>query len=120
MIWRDRPGAPPTGTILCDGKALAERAAKGLVFGGGADRFELFLVRQAGRVYGYVNECPHTHTPLDFQPDRFLNRAQSLLLCSTHGALFRIEDGYCVDGPCAGQSLTPVPVTEGDGQIVVG
>ena len=99
---------------------MAERDAKGFVFGAGGDRFELFVVRAEGRVFGYVNDCPHTHTPLDFQPDRFLNRERSLLLCSTHGALFRIDNGYCVRGPCAGRSLTSMPVTEKDGQIVVG
>jgi len=33
-----------------------------------------------------------------------------LIQCATHGALFRIRDGYCVAGPCAGQGLIPLEV----------
>lgn len=33
------------------------------------------------------------------------------LLCGTHGALFRPQDGYCVSGPCVGDSLEPVPIS---------
>ena len=37
------------------------------------------------------------------------------LLCNQHGALYRLEDGLCVVGPCTGESLQPVPVRqEGD------
>ena len=32
-------------------------------------------------------------------------------------ALFRPEDGYCVDGPCAGDSLAPAPVSLIDGMV---
>ena len=34
-----------------------------------------------------------------------------MILCATHGALFRIEDGHCLSGPCVGESLTPLPVS---------
>lgn len=75
----------------------------------------LCLVRAGSRVFGYVNSCPHTGGPLDWQPGRFLSAEGDLIQCSTHGALFRIEDGYCVFGPCAGASLTPVElVRQGD------
>jgi nitrite reductase/ring-hydroxylating ferredoxin subunit len=30
---------------------------------------------------------------------------ESFIQCATHGAIFRIEDGYCLRGPCAGESL---------------
>jgi nitrite reductase/ring-hydroxylating ferredoxin subunit len=33
--------------------------------------------------------------------------------------LFRITDGYCVAGPCAGDRLTSVPVTVDAGEVVV-
>ncbi|MGH8458760.1 MAG: Rieske (2Fe-2S) protein, partial [Nevskiales bacterium] len=66
--------------------------------------------RQGGRIYGYLNRCPHTGGPLDWVPGRFLSAEGDLIQCSTHGALFRIEDGFCVWGPCAGASLTPVPL----------
>jgi nitrite reductase/ring-hydroxylating ferredoxin subunit len=71
-------------------------------------RRPFLAVRQDGRVWVYVNSCPHTGSPLDFRPGQFLNHDRTLILCSTHGALFRIADGFCVSGPCAGKSLEPV------------
>lgn len=71
----------------------------------------LCVVRRGEQVYGYVNRCPHTGGPLDWQPGRFLTAEGDLIQCSTHGALFRVEDGYCVWGPCAGDALTPVRLT---------
>jgi nitrite reductase/ring-hydroxylating ferredoxin subunit len=117
--WRDRAGAPAPATTLCKAAALAEGKAMGLVFGGGNARFELVLLRHGGRAIAYVNDCPHTHTTLDMLPDQFFNREGTHLLCRTHGALFRIDDGVCVRGPCLGKALEPVPVAERDGCVVV-
>ena len=39
---------------------------------------------------------------------RFLDRSGRHILCSTHGALFRITDGRCIKGPCLGASLVPL------------
>lgn len=69
---------------------------------------DIFLVCKKGRVSAYLNRCPHTGAPLDWVPDQFLDLDGNLIQCATHDALFRIEDGACVAGPCAGKSLTPV------------
>jgi nitrite reductase/ring-hydroxylating ferredoxin subunit len=50
--------------------------------------------------------------------DRYLTPDGRLILCSWHGALYQVESGRCVGGPCAGQALRPWPVTAQDGQIV--
>jgi len=31
-------------------------------------------------------------------------------MCAHHSALFRFDDGLCIDGPCAGAALEAVPV----------
>ena len=62
-------------------------------------------VRVGDAVFAYVNSCPHIGAPLDFTPGQFLNLERTHIQCSTHGALFTIEDGACVAGPCNGQSL---------------
>jgi nitrite reductase/ring-hydroxylating ferredoxin subunit len=31
-------------------------------------------------------------------------------MCCSHGALFARDNGLCIAGPCAGQSLTRIPV----------
>ena len=33
-----------------------------------------------------------------------------LLMCAHHSAMFRFEDGLCIDGPCQGAALTPVAI----------
>lgn len=73
-------------------------------------RDELFVVRSGNAVFVYRNSCPHTGGPLDWVPDQFLSIDSDWIQCATHDALFRIEDGVCVKGPCAGQSLKPVAV----------
>ena len=66
-----------------------------------------------GVVRVFQNSCPHRGTPLDWLPDRFLDRGGRHILCATHGALFRIEDGFCLSGPCAGARLRRVAITPG-------
>jgi nitrite reductase/ring-hydroxylating ferredoxin subunit len=69
------------------------------------------VVRWDDRVYGYVNRCTHAGSPLDWTPDRFMSADGRHLQCATHGALFRVEDGICLRGPCNGAGLTPFTVT---------
>ena len=64
-----------------------------------------FLVRQGEKLSAYINCCPHTGVELDWQPNQFLDVRGEFIQCSLHGALFRIDDGLCVHGPCLGQSL---------------
>jgi nitrite reductase/ring-hydroxylating ferredoxin subunit len=80
-------------------------------------RKAFLAVRKGAHAYVYVNSCPHTGAPLDFHPGQFLNLGKTLIMCSTHGALFRIEDGFCLSGPCAGKSLEPA-LTEVKGGTV--
>lgn len=69
---------------------------------------EVIVARQGLAVYGYLNRCPHIGIGLNFQPDVFMDLTQRYLLCANHGALFRVEDGFCFRGPCHGQSLQSV------------
>ncbi len=119
MSWRALPGAPEPGTALCRADEVGEGNARVFTFGGGARRFEMFLLRREGRLMAYVNACPHQGTPLDLLPGHFYNRDKTLLICRTHGARFRPDDGFCVRGPCDGESLVPVAVAERDGEVVL-
>lgn len=104
---------------LCRVAELAEPDAKGFSINEDGRRLDLFVVRSKGRVYGYVDSCPHIGTPLEFLPDRFLTRDRTQILCSTHGARFEIGNGFCVAGPCKGRSLEPVAVMVNDGWVVL-
>jgi nitrite reductase/ring-hydroxylating ferredoxin subunit len=79
----------------------------------------VMVIRQGDTVYTYRNSCPHIGTPLDFMPGKFLDKSREHILCSTHGALFRIEDGHCISGPCAGGALTPIKATVRDDIVYV-
>jgi len=78
----------------------------------------LFVIRRGSDVYAYVNDCPHTGASLNWGRDQFLSPDGGLIQCSFHGALFRIEDGLCVWGPCFGQRLRSVGVTVRDGAVM--
>ena len=108
-----------TQHALCRAEDVGEGCARGFVIGEGKDRLEVVVVRKHGALRAYVNSCPHQLTPLDTFPDRFLNEDGTLLVCSTHGARFRVEDGYCVSGPCEGKSLTAIACTVENGVVVV-
>ncbi len=112
--------APGPGTRLCALADIADPGAKGFHFREGDAIFAAFVVRRGDEVVGYVDDCPHAGWPLTALPDRYLTREKDLILCSGHGALFRIEDGVCVAGPCAGQALACWPVRVVDGGVVVG
>jgi len=76
-----------------------------------------FAVRYRGRVQGYVNRCAHVWVELDWQPGEFFDVSGLYLVCSTHGAAYLPDTGYCVGGPCKGQSLQKLQVEEQDGQV---
>ncbi len=105
--------------ILCAAGDVGEGRARGFTLDEGAAPREVLVVRKQGRLFAYVNSCPHLGTPLDMFPDRLLTRDGMQLLCSTHGARFRIEDGHCVEGPCKGKRLAPLTIHEVDGAIVL-
>jgi nitrite reductase/ring-hydroxylating ferredoxin subunit len=91
--------------------------AKGFAFREGEAVFSGFVVRRGDAVFGYVDSCPHNGWPLAVA-DRYLTREKDLLVCSGHGALFRIDDGLCVAGPCDGAALDVWPVAIVDGAVV--
>ncbi|HZX77305.1 Rieske (2Fe-2S) protein [Lysobacter sp.] len=68
------------------------------------------LVRRGVRVWGYLNRCPHFSLRMDHRAGHINTYKGQVLMCAHHSALFRFEDGHCIEGPCAGATLTPVPV----------
>jgi nitrite reductase/ring-hydroxylating ferredoxin subunit len=116
------PRPPRGGTALCRLEDLPDRDGKELVFGAGPDDplgYRLFVVREGEHVFSYVNLCPHMSLTLNLLPDRFVSLDREFIVCSNHGAQFRFEDGYCVWGPCFGESLQAVRVEVRDGVVRV-
>lgn len=110
--------ADPAAQLICDAAALLD--------GGNGVRFEIqqhgvtaaaFVIRHGGVVYGYVNRCRHVPVELDWQEGRFFDGDSDYLICSMHGALYLPDSGLCVAGPCRGQSLQALAISEHDGRI---
>ncbi|MES2676036.1 MAG: Rieske 2Fe-2S domain-containing protein [Pseudomonadota bacterium] len=78
---------------------------------------KLFAVRKEGRIFVYKNSCPHIGVALNWEQDKFLDSSNSMIQCANHGALFVIENGNCVAGPCTGAKLTSVVFDIIDGVI---
>ncbi len=105
----DRP--PVTVTrALCRVEDLRDGHSRGFdPLGEGRDT--MFIVRQGDRLFGWRNSCPHyDHARMAWKKDEFLSADRAKIVCGAHGALFEIESGLCVQGPCLGDMLTPVPL----------
>jgi nitrite reductase/ring-hydroxylating ferredoxin subunit len=104
---------------LCPLPAIPKGGSAGFTLETDGEPLSLMAIRQGSGVQVYVNRCPHWGAPLDIRPGRFLDATGRHILCSTHGALFRIEDGRCIKGPCLGAALTALPVRIEAGQVLV-
>ena len=103
--------------LLCRMDELADPGSKGSQANAGEVVHQVVVVRRNNRVYGYINRCPHTGGPLDWMPDQFLSLDKRHIQCATHAARFRLDDGVCVAGPCAGDHLTAVPLQVEAGNV---
>lgn len=110
---------PSAGQVLCRLAEIEEPGAKGFSVEIDGRERSIFVVRREGEVFAYLNDCPHVHAELNWQPDEFLDNDKKLIQCSVHMALFEIDSGYCVAGPCAGDRLTPLDVTVEQGQVIL-
>ena len=82
-------------------------------------RASILVIRSGESARAYVNRCPHVGTPLNWSPNHFLDLEKRYIVCATHGATFRIDDGFCIAGPCMGDALEFVPLEVRDGAIYV-
>jgi nitrite reductase/ring-hydroxylating ferredoxin subunit len=78
-----------------------------------------FVVRRGSGFYAYQNLCRHLPVTLDLNDNSFFNHDKTLLQCQMHGALYEMESGLCVGGPCEGARLRPLPLQETDSQLVI-
>jgi nitrite reductase/ring-hydroxylating ferredoxin subunit len=106
--------------LICKSAALLD--------GGKAVRFDLphghgsapcFTMRFDGKVFAYVNRCPHRGTELDWNPGEVFDETGLYLICATHGAMFDPQTGLCISGPCEGGRLQALPIEEHDGAVII-
>lgn len=105
---------------VCASEDLARGATRSIPLAdapSGMPRSAIVLRDQNGTFRAYVNLCMHLPVPLDGGRGRFFDRDGKYLLCRTHGALYRPEDGYCIEGPCQGMRLERLTVDEANGRV---
>ena len=108
-----------SGTVVCRLEALQDPGSLGVTVEQGERLHDVLVVRRGKQAFCYLNRCPHTGSPLDWMPDQFLSLDKHHIQCATHAALFRIEDGICIAGPCSGDTLTSVPVVVEGGKVIL-
>jgi len=99
---------------ICAINEIADPGSRGFTIRRGEQDISGFVVHKDGQFFAYRNSCPHTGAPLDWVEHRFLDADEALIQCAVHDALFDIESGSCVAGPCPGQSLQPLVVQQHD------
>jgi nitrite reductase/ring-hydroxylating ferredoxin subunit len=105
--------------VICPLHELDDPGARGFVMGEGDWPLRGFVVRRGALLRAYVNHCPHAGFPLNASPDAFLAPGAPVILCSMHGALFDVETGACISGPCEGLSLRALPVQVEGGYVML-
>ena len=118
--WSLRPFAPALGTVLAPLVEIPDGGTREFSFGAGLNLWRMFVLRREGRVYGYLNLCPHYSMPLNHRDNEFMSRDGSKIMCRQHLALFAIEDGRGLEGACEGRGLDIIPVAVRAGEMVIG
>ena len=117
---------PPAGCVyaICEVRDIRNRRCRGFHllrrYPDGTERpWHILILRWDRKLHGYVNICPHQGTNLDWEAGQFLDPANTRLMCGKHGALFDVTTGNCVEGPCLGARLEPIPLRVVEGDICV-
>lgn len=100
---------------LCAINEIPTGGAKGFSLNGK----NLVALNYRNEIYIYENSCPHRSIPLEWQPDQFLDYEKTFIQCATHGALFQIDTGVCISGPCVEDRLNKIPFTISNNEIFV-
>lgn len=120
MSWQHQRAAPVPGQRLCALADIPDGGCSEFRQDPHDEAFSMLLYRRGSQVTAYVNCCPHFSLPLNARPGEFLLLSAERVMCAYHCAVFRLRDGYCIDGPAEGMSLQAVPVEVRGEQIFMG
>ena len=105
--------------LICQLDDIASPGSVGFSIEHQGQLTEGFIVRTDDLISAYQNHCPHTGANLNWMPDQFLTYDADFIQCSIHGALFRLNDGLCIHGPCIGRKLEKIAISVVSGQVYV-
>jgi len=86
-------------------------------FKSGSENISVIITVQNGVIVAYKNKCPHNWSALDMASSDINSVCKQYIQCSSHFAQFNKSDGYCVYGPCIGQSLFKLDIVVENGLI---
>ena len=78
-----------------------------------------FVVLFEGKYHAYLNQCQHMPIELDYKPNEFMDDEKEWIVCSTHGAIYHPASGECISGPCRGETLQKLNITESNNVLWV-
>lgn len=119
MNWRSHDFAPSPGQILCAVEDIPDGHCREIRYGEGAYALSLLVHRSSAGVKAYVNRCLHFSVPLNNKPGEFVMMEGARVMCAFHGAVFRLDNGYCEAGPAATSVLEAVEVLVRDGAVCI-
>ena len=96
---------------------LSDRETKVVAYPGKPPYRSIILVRLGDAFRAYWNVCKHVSIPLDGGLGH-LPLAKDELVCLTHGARYRSDDGLCIKGPCKDQKLDVIELEVIDDKVV--
>lgn len=102
---------------LCELEEISDGDSREFVITESNPERNVFIVSNDDHIVAYENICPHIHAPLNWMPDEFLSMDKDYIQCVNHGALFEIDTGHCVYGPCSGQALQKISLIIENGNI---
>jgi nitrite reductase/ring-hydroxylating ferredoxin subunit len=70
-----------------------------------------------GKYIAYENLCPHQGRRMDYAAGQFLITDSGNIVCPSHGAEFKPENGLCINGPCLGESLKTIQIKTNEEDI---
>lgn len=107
-----------TDYLICEFSELEEANPKAFELALEDDNtLNLIAYTFEGTIKAYLNYCPHLGIQLNWQPDDFLSLEGTHIQCATHGALFQLNNGDCVAGPCRGDNLTKLNIERKGDQV---
>lgn len=79
----------------------------------------IVVTRRGDAIAAFRNRCPHAGYPMERPDGRMVVQEGRFIVCTAHGASFRLEDGACAGGPCSGAGLERVAIEIRDGAVCV-
>jgi nitrite reductase/ring-hydroxylating ferredoxin subunit len=77
------------------------------------------VLRYAGQVYAYLNQCVHMVRRLDCLHDAVFDEPRERLRCSMHGIVYDPATGESLSVLCSGEKLEPLRSAEREGQVYI-